>query len=159
MGSTNLEPSEGGAANGIFPGVVKHTDGDSETIKKAVATAETLGKLAREAAKESIRISQEAISRAEETGIAAKEAAKESASTSQEADSDSEETDKATEKGAEALARTFGEVMSIAEANAKGKKETKEVQRRIETRLHYLARMYASYRDEQDAEEDEDEEG
>ena len=56
------------------------------------------------------------------------------------------------------MTRTFGEAISIAETNVKGKKESKEVQRRIETRLQLLSRMYASNKDAPAAGEDEDEE-
>ena len=47
----------------------------------------------------------------------------------------------------------------MGEANVKGKREAREVQRRIETRLESLARMYSSNRAEQAEEEDEEEEG
>jgi len=57
------------------------------------------------------------------------------------------------------LARTFGEAVNITGANTDEEKDAKKVQRRIETRLEYLARMYASNKDTQIEEEDEEEEG
>jgi len=56
------------------------------------------------------------------------------------------------------LARAFGEALNISEADVKRDKEAREVERRMETRLRYLARMYASNKDKRVEEEDEEEE-
>ena len=61
---------------------------------------------------------------------------------------------------AEALARTLDEVITVAgESNVKGKREAKEVQGEIETRMESLARMYVSNKAKQPEMEDEEEEG
>jgi len=66
----------------------------------------------------------------------------------------SKETSDTAEAARESLARMFGEAAGEAATTTKGKKEAEEVQRRIETRLRSLTRMYASHKDEQVEEED-----
>ena len=76
----------------------------------------------------------------------------------QEGDSKTEETSEASGEAVDTLARTFGEVVRLDGNNLKGKGEAREVQRRIENRLEYLARMYSSDKSKQAQEEDEEEE-
>ena len=69
-----------------------------------------------------------------------------------------EEVGEDSEAAAEVLARTFGEVVGGAgETGLRGKREAKEVQRRIEARLDNLARMFSSKADQ--VEEEDEEEG
>ena len=131
------------------------------SIRAAKQASEASKKAAREAAEASVRVFEELISGAGGIGGTSQQVARQTAEapaeTSQEADS---ETDKAAEEGGEALARTFGEAISVAETDIKGeKREAKEVQRRIETRLESLERMYASNEDKQAEEADEEEQG
>jgi len=64
------------------------------------------------------------------------------------------ETSEISEATRESLAKMFGEKAGDVATDAKGKKEAEEVQRRIETRLRYLTRMYTSNKDKQAEEED-----
>ena len=116
---------------------------------------------AKEAAETSARVLMELITGTKGIGKIGRQLGRQTADaptrTSQEGDSKARETGKASKEASEALARTFGEVISVAGANAKEPKETKEVQRRIETRLESLARMYASNKARQAEEENEEE--
>jgi len=66
----------------------------------------------------------------------------------------SEEIGEASETAGESLVKMFGEAADETATTVKGKRETEEVQRRIETRLRYLTRMYVSNKDKQAEEED-----
>ncbi|TET81966.1 hypothetical protein E3J38_02990 [candidate division TA06 bacterium] len=111
----------------------------------------------------SVRVFQELISSAGGIGKTSEQVARQTAdaliSIPQEDDSKIKETEEASKDKAESLTRAFGEALNVAGANAKGEKEAREVERRMETRLRYLAKMYASNKDKQAEEEDEEEEG
>jgi hypothetical protein len=68
----------------------------------------------------------------------------------------SEDTVEASEDTAEVLSRTFGEVISDIGADKKALKGTREVQRKIETRLESLTKMFSSNRDKQEEPDDEE---
>jgi hypothetical protein len=156
----------------------------ARAAREAISRAEKVSQSARETAEASIRAAKEATLASKK---AAKEAAETSirvfeelmanvagiAKTSQplarqtdepptrpstETDGLTKETDIASGEVTEALAKSFGKVISGAGASTREKKEAKEVQRRIETRLESLARMYSSNKDRVAGEEDEEEE-
>ena len=133
MSNKGIKPSRSREPNNAERGVSKNMGDNTEAFEITVARAEKLGELAKQAADESIKISQEGDSRTEEAG-------------------------EAVEEKAEVLTSTFGEVINVAGDNAKRKKETREVQKRIEARLESLARMFASNKTGQAEEEDEEEE-
>ena len=129
------------------------------SISAAKEATEASKKVAREAAETSVKVFEAWISGAEVTGKLSQPVARHTADaptgTSREGDSQTKEDGEAPEETGEALAKTFGEVVNAAEANAKGKRGAKEVQKRIETRLESLARMYASNKARQTDEEEE----
>jgi len=68
MVGKNTKPSKVVTPNAIPPEVLEDMGSDSATFKRAVARSEELGELARQAAEESIRISQNRQSRGNRQG-------------------------------------------------------------------------------------------
>ncbi len=102
MPSKNVEPSATDTLNNDSSKVLKDTEGNTAKLKEAVARAEELGKSAKGAAEESVRISWEAISKAEEVSKWAKEASAAAAKASQEAVARAEKITKSAEGAAKA---------------------------------------------------------
>ena len=138
-------------------------DDDIGILEKAVARAEQLGRLAQEAAETSVRVFEELISDTAEIGKVTKPVTKRTAVTPaqkfQEGGSKTEEPSEASTEAVDTLARTFGEVVRLDEDNLERNREAREVHKRIETRLEYLARMYSSDKAEPAEGDDVEEEG
>ena len=130
------------------------------SIRVAKEATEASKKAAREAAETSVRVFQELIGGAGGIGKTSKQVVKQTidtlAETSQEGDAKTKETDKASEETDEVLTKAFGGLINITEADANGKREAREVQRKIEARMESLASMFASIKDKPAEEEEEE---
>ncbi len=124
-------------------------------IKAAQEAAEAAKKAAQGAAEASIRVFREALSG---TGDMSKLIRETAGMTLQQAVDKAEELGSETEEGAAASIRIIEEAISRSEQKgSKDKPQGKEVKKKIESRLDFLARMYAADKEKEEEETQEEE--